>query len=565
MSVILIKSTSVWVAAALALLLVTSCTTDSDNAPLSVTENLEGSTVVERSDVRLVTIAGNDAGWLIIDNESGWISIECRRSIEARGGSFGVVPWSEIEATSATTASRSCDDVSALYFAGESETLNSNADNSANSAPIALRRGINLAGDLEVEPRGSWGTPIDPDSFARIAAAGFDHVRLPVRWSAYTGTAPAYGIDEAFFLEVDRMVELANEANLGLVVNVHFFEELEADPAGEQDRFIAIWDQIARRYQNEPSSVVFELLNEPIGEFVDNPELWNALAAEALAAVRQTNPDRSVIIGPVQYNHPSRLADLNLPADNNVVATIHTYDPIEFTHQGAVFIDPVPATAVLWRADLATIDLEWEDRSWDTNLSTSSAGLQADYQRQFSAIAMRTDEARPYQQMVIEVDQVFDAVVVCNFLTPPATDIAISFAGTRGTADISSCGAVSSLAVQLVGEDPLSVTFSRLGLCADGCDEVIVSQYQALDKQVSTAAAWAAGRGVSLYLGEFGTLDPVGDPTDPQSRADWTRSMRTIAESYGLGWAYFAHDDEFGAYDRAEGQWVPGILDALMD
>jgi len=92
MSVILIKSTSVWVAAALALLLVTSCTTDSDNAPLSVTENLEGSTVVERSDVRLVTIAGNDAGWLIIDNESGWISIECRRSIEARGGSFGVVP-----------------------------------------------------------------------------------------------------------------------------------------------------------------------------------------------------------------------------------------------------------------------------------------------------------------------------------------------------------------------------------------------------------------------------------------------------------------------------------------
>lgn len=215
-----------------------------------------------------------------------------------------------------------------------------------------------LGWNFEVEPRGSRGTPIDENAFARIADAGFDHVRVPIRWSSYTAAAPNFDIDEAFFLEVDRLVELANESGLGIVLDVHFFEALEANPAAERNRFLAIWDQIATRYQDESRSVVFELLNEPIGVFVDNPAVWNELASEALALVRRTNPDRGVIIGPVQYNHPSRLPDLDLPADDNIIATIHSYDPIEFTHQGAVFIDPVPATGVLWRPDSVMIDFD---------------------------------------------------------------------------------------------------------------------------------------------------------------------------------------------------------------
>ena len=117
-----------------------------------------------------------------------------------------------------------------------------------------LDRGINLAGDFEVTPRRSWGTPIQDDFFPLVAERGFDHVRIPIRWNAYTGPAPDHRIDEGFFAEVDRLVDLAEWNDLGIVLDVHFFEELDADPAGERDHFLAIWEQIAERYEDRPNT-----------------------------------------------------------------------------------------------------------------------------------------------------------------------------------------------------------------------------------------------------------------------------------------------------------------------
>ena len=46
---------------------------------------------------------------------------------------------------------------------------------------------------------------------------------------------------------------------------------------------------------------------------------WNRLAARALAAVRETNPERVVLIGPDDWNHPRGLARLRLPPDRNLI------------------------------------------------------------------------------------------------------------------------------------------------------------------------------------------------------------------------------------------------------
>ncbi len=67
-------------------------------------------------------------------------------------------------------------------------------------------RGINLGNMLET-PRGAdWGATLKPEYFEIIKRAGFDSVRIPVRWPAYTQDFAPYRIDPPFFSRVDEAV-----------------------------------------------------------------------------------------------------------------------------------------------------------------------------------------------------------------------------------------------------------------------------------------------------------------------------------------------------------------------
>jgi len=81
------------------------------------------------------------------------------------------------------------------------------------------------------------------------------------------------------------------------------------------------------------------------------PAQWNRLLRVGLEALRATNPTRRVLIGPAAMGTIAGLASLDLPADPHVVATIHHYEPLRFTHQGA-----------RWEAGSA----EWLGTNWGT-------------------------------------------------------------------------------------------------------------------------------------------------------------------------------------------------------
>lgn len=197
--------------------------------------------------------------------------------------------------------------------------------------------GINLGNTFEAPTEGAWGVTLEPDHLPTIAAAGFKHVRVPVKWSAHAATTAPYTIEPAFFQRIDGVVHSATENGLGVVLNIHHYDEIVKDPAAHTDRFIGLWRQIATRYATAPDSVAFELLNEPHDKL--DAGTWNLFASEALAVVRTTNPTRTVIIGPVGWNNWRELPKLKLPAgDKHLVATFHYYDPFEFTHQGAEWV-----------------------------------------------------------------------------------------------------------------------------------------------------------------------------------------------------------------------------------
>src|SRR5262245_47703575 len=68
-------------------------------------------------------------------------------------------------------------------------------------APLVagFTRGINAGNALDAPTEGAWGPALDEAYFDAVAAAGFDHVRIPIRWNAHAAAAPPYTVDEAFF------------------------------------------------------------------------------------------------------------------------------------------------------------------------------------------------------------------------------------------------------------------------------------------------------------------------------------------------------------------------------
>jgi endoglucanase len=234
-----------------------------------------------------------------------------------------------------------------------------------------LGRGVNLGNALEGFPNeGDWGVIIQDEYLDLIKDAGFDSVRIPIRWSAHAKEDAPYTIDPAFMSRVDEVIGWALERDLAVVINFHHYDEIFHNPDGHEVRFLAMWAQVAEHYQDTPSEVVFEILNEPHDALTLTR--WNDLLVKALVVIRETNPDRVVMIGPGEWNGVIALKNLQLPEDDhNLIVTIHYYLPFEFTHQEAEWVEGseawlgttwkgTPGQEALLRSDLNTA-AQWAD------------------------------------------------------------------------------------------------------------------------------------------------------------------------------------------------------------
>src|SRR5262245_43788128 len=80
-----------------------------------------------------------------------------------------------------------------------------------------LGRGINLGNALEAPQEGAWGVTLEADYFRLIKEAGFNSVRIPIRWSAHASTTAPYDIEMHFFQRVDWAIRNFQSALLGRI------------------------------------------------------------------------------------------------------------------------------------------------------------------------------------------------------------------------------------------------------------------------------------------------------------------------------------------------------------
>jgi endoglucanase len=97
---------------------------------------------------------------------------------------------------------------------------------------------------LEAPNEGDWGLYVQEEYFDLIKDAGFDFVRLPVRWSGHADKSSPYALDSVFFSRVDQVVGWALARNLPIIIDFHNYREISETPGGERDRFLAFGNSL---------------------------------------------------------------------------------------------------------------------------------------------------------------------------------------------------------------------------------------------------------------------------------------------------------------------------------
>ena len=138
--------------------------------------------------------------------------------------------------------------------------------------------------------------------------------------------------NDAAELWIDDIAFSASHSGYRTTISEGLWNNAEA-----QQHFVDIWKQMQTELKQYPNNLLaYELLNEPTAP---TPDVWNALAAKGLAAIRAQEPERKVVIGSNFWNNVNHMQYLEVPAnDKNIILTFHFYAPHLLTHYQASWI-----------------------------------------------------------------------------------------------------------------------------------------------------------------------------------------------------------------------------------
>lgn len=182
------------------------------------------------------------------------------------------------------------------------------------------------------------------DDVKAIAEMGFDHIRLPVDEEQLWDES-GQRHDDAFSL-LEKCINWSIDSKLRVIVDLHILRShhFNADvkplwtEAAEQEKFFDLWRDLSKTLKQFPNHMVaYELMNEAVA---DDHESWNTLLDRAFTAIREIEPERTIVIGSNRWQSASTFDALRVPAnDPNILLSFHFYEPFLLTHFAASWTD----------------------------------------------------------------------------------------------------------------------------------------------------------------------------------------------------------------------------------
>ena len=211
-----------------------------------------------------------------------------------------------------------------------------------------IKRGTNVSHWLsQSEQRGeARRLHIQEDDFARLEELGFDFVRIPIDevqfWDEQGNKLP-----EAWDL-LNNALDWAKKHNLRAIVDLHIIRSHYFNAVNEEDQaantlftseesqegLLNLWRQLSEFLKDRSNDwVAYEFMNEPVAP---EHEQWNQLVAKVHKALRELEPQRTLVIGSNMWQGHETMKFLKVPeGDKNIILSFHYYNPMILTHYGA--------------------------------------------------------------------------------------------------------------------------------------------------------------------------------------------------------------------------------------
>jgi endoglucanase len=181
---------------------------------------------------------------------------------------------------------------------------------------------------------------VTEDDIRFIKSSGLNSVRIPFNYRLFvTDTEPRRFEGPGYEL-LDHAIEMCRKHGLLVVLDMHAAPGGQTgdniddswgypfifDSSESQDLAVEVWKKLAGRYRNDKTVAGYDLLNEPIPNYLDesyfNPKL-EPLYRKIVAGVREVDRNHLLFLGGAQWD--SNFKVFGKPFDQNVAYTFHKY------------------------------------------------------------------------------------------------------------------------------------------------------------------------------------------------------------------------------------------------
>ncbi|KAF3918230.1 hypothetical protein ABW20_dc0109854 [Dactylellina cionopaga] len=216
---------------------------------------------------------------------------------------------------------------------------------SASAAFASLMPGLNVGNTFDAIPdETSWGNTVTPLNLETIKARGFKSVRLPVTWEYHLiSQGPSWTINSTWLDRVEYIVDESLKRGLWTIVNVHHDSWISFDTSAANanytlmnEKFSALWFQIADRFKCKGERLLFEALNEPGGETQTHAQQLNTMMGLFMTSVNKAggfNPKRVLVLNGLGMSMDKTELWFQRPGiypDQPWGLTFHYYGPYDF-------------------------------------------------------------------------------------------------------------------------------------------------------------------------------------------------------------------------------------------
>ncbi|WP_319567253.1 glycoside hydrolase family 5 protein [Cohaesibacter marisflavi] len=202
-------------------------------------------------------------------------------------------------------------------------------------ADAKLARGFNLP---NWDPDYTGYKP-DDSLLKQLHMLGFTHIRLPVNGEHFMARFASEQQSAVYMAALDAEVLRLSGMGYAVSIDIHpsgRFQHIHVSvPQDGLSLLTEAWNRIAERSASwSRSDVYFELLNEPAAD----ASIWWQQAQTLVTHLNAIAPGRKLIIGPAIFQRVEVLAGSEPLEGEGLVYAVHYYDPMDFTHQGATWM-----------------------------------------------------------------------------------------------------------------------------------------------------------------------------------------------------------------------------------